>query len=144
VDSNSIRAAFDSAFLNALTPLEFVRHVSSEVDDDDSQRSLEATVLFNGNEITLSGQGNGPVDAFVQAITKTFGVDFRIVDYHQHATGVGADAQSACYFEIQAGKGETRYGAALHSNIVSASLIAVCSAFNRASKDQLLSPKHQN
>ena len=62
------------------------------------------------------------------------------MDYHQHATGRGADAQSACYFEIQAGKGATRYGAGLHSNIVSASLKAVCSAFNRAVQDDLLEP----
>ncbi len=140
VNSASIHSAFNSAFLEAKQPLEFVRHVSSEVGADDSQRSLEATVIFNGEEMTISGIGNGPVDAFVQALSKTFGVDFRIVDYHQHATGVGADAQSACYFEIQAGKGETRYGAALHSNIVSASLIAVCSALNRATSDGLLKP----
>lgn len=140
VDSNSIRTAFDTTFLNATKPLEFVKHTSAEVGDDESQRSLEATVVFEGKELTISGLGNGPVDAFVQAITSSFNVDFRIVDYHQHATGAGADAQSACYFEIQAGKGETRYGAALHSNIVSASLIAVCSAFNRAVADQLLKP----
>ena len=142
VNSDSIRDAFDTDFINAKSPLEFVRHTSFEVENNDSLRLLEATVVFNGEEITISGQGNGPVDAFVQAITNTFGVDFRIVDYHQHATGAGADAQSACYFEIQAGKGETRYGAALHSNIVSASLIAVCSAFNRATKDKLLNPSY--
>ena len=99
-------------------------------------------VTINGQERQISGQGNGPIDAFVQAIKTELGVDFRVVDYHQHATGIGADAQSACYFEIQAGKGATRYGAALNSNIVSASLMAVCSAFNRAVADQLLTPTY--
>lgn len=140
VDSVTIREAFDSVFINATSPLEFVKHTSTEAKQDESLRSLTAVVNFNGQEIEISGQGNGPVDAFVQAVTNKFGVDFRVVDYHQHATGAGADAQSACYFEVQAGKGETRYGAALHSNIVSASLIAVCSAFNRAVNDKLLSP----
>jgi len=96
--------------------------------------------MFDNKQYTITGRGNGPIDAFVNAIKLQFGVDFRVVDYHQHATGVGADAQSACYFEIQAGKGATRYGAALNSNIVSASLMAVCSAFNRAVKDDLLKP----
>lgn len=140
VDSVTIKDAFESAFINATSPLEFVKHTSTEDKHDESLRFLTAVVNFNGEEIEITGQGNGPVDAFVTAITAKFGVDFRVVDYHQHATGAGADAQSACYFEVQAGKGETRYGAALHSNIVSASLIAVCSAFNRAVKDKLLSP----
>jgi len=140
VDSDSIRDAFDKAFIQATEPLSFIKHTSTEDAKDDSLRSLSATINYAGKEMQIHGQGNGPVDAFVQAITHSFGVDFRVVDYHQHATGAGADAQSACYFEIQAGKGETRYGAALHSNIVSASLIAVCSAFNRAVNDGLLTP----
>lgn len=140
VDSEAIRDAFDTAFLKATSPVEFVKHTSTEDETDESLRSLTAVIKLDGKEIQISGQGNGPVDAFVKALTTAFNVDFRVVDYHQHSTGAGADAQSACYFEIQAGKGETRYGAALHSNIVSASLIAVCSAFNRAVSDKLLEP----
>lgn len=143
VGSVAIREAFDSTFLQATSPLSFLRHTSVEDEQDDSIRTLTADVVFNSEPHTLSGRGNGPIDAFVDALKSTFGVDFRVVDYHQHATGVGADAQSACYFEIQAGKGATRYGAALHSNIVSASLMAVCSAFNRAVNDGLLEPVEQ-
>ncbi len=142
VDSASIKTAFDETFLDALQPLSFIKHTSVEDPNDDSLRSLTAVVLLNGKEVEISGQGNGPIDAFVHAIKTSLSVDFRVVDYHQHATGVGADAQSACYFEIQAGKGATRYGAALNSNIVSASLMAVCSAFNRAVNDELLKPTY--
>lgn len=142
VDSDAIRSAFDNTFLDALTPLSFVRHTSVQNPDNEAMRSLTAVVLINGQEHEIRGEGNGPIDAFVQAIKTALGVDFRVVDYHQHATGVGADAQSACYFEIQAGKGATRYGAALNSNIVSASLMAVCSAFNRAVADELLTPTY--
>ncbi len=142
VDSATIKTAFDETFLDALQPLSFIKHTSVEDPNDDSLRSLTAVVLLNGKEVEITGQGNGPIDAFVHAIKSSLSVDFRVVDYHQHATGVGADAQSACYFEIQAGKGATRYGAALNSNIVSASLMAVCSAFNRAVNDELLKPTY--
>lgn len=142
VDSATIKAAFDQTFLQVHEPLSFLSHTSVQDPSDDSLRSLSAKVLLNGKECEISGQGNGPIDAFVQAIKAEINVDFRVVDYHQHATGIGADAQSACYFEIQAGKGATRYGAALNSNIVSASLMAVCSAFNRAVADSLLSPTY--
>lgn len=141
VDSTTIRAAFDNTFLNATSPLQFVGHTSVQNADDESIRTLTAVVMINGQEHEISGEGNGPIDAFVQAIKTRLKVDFRVIDYHQHATGVGADAQSACYFEIQVGKGETRFGAALHSNIVVASLMALCSAFNRAVSDNLINPK---
>jgi len=142
VDSVTIKTAFDDTFLQVQEPLSFLSHSSVQDPGNDSLRALTATVLLNGKECEISGQGNGPIDAFVQAIKTELDVDFRVVDYHQHATGVGADAQSACYFEIQAGKGATRYGAALNSNIVSASLMAVCSAFNRAVADKLLAPTY--
>jgi len=142
VDSVTIRSAFDSTFLESTTPLQFIRHSSVQNPDDEAMRSLTAVVTINGEERQITGQGNGPIDAFVNALKTGLKVDFRVVDYHQHATGVGADALSACYFEIQAGKGATRYGAALNSNIVSASLMAVCSAFNRAVADELLVPTY--
>ena len=145
VESAAIRAAFEQAFIRAEEPLAFVRHRSEEEARDPSRRALTATLMVNGVERTIEGQGNGPVDAFVDAIKRTFDVDFRVVDYHQHATGAGADAQSACYFEVQSGQGEagrgaTRYGAALDANIVVASLKAVCSAFNRSVEEGLLAP----
>jgi len=142
VDSDTIRSAFDSTFLESTTPLKFLRHSSVQNPDNEAMRSLTAVVMINGEEREIKGQGNGPIDAFVNALKTGLTVDFRVVDYHQHATGVGADALSACYFEIQAGKGATRYGAALNSNIVSASLMAVCSAFNRAVADELLVPTY--
>lgn len=140
VDSASILEAFENTFLMATKPLSFVRHTSVQDEQDEAIRTLTADVVFDGVNYTINGKGNGPIDAFVDALKSSFGVDFRVVDYHQHATGAGADAQSACYFEVQAGKGATRYGAALNSNIVSASLMAVCSAFNRAVGDNLLDP----
>ncbi len=141
VNSEAIKEAFDTQFVGATSPLSFINHVSTAEEGDEDMRVLTATVAFNGQELQIQGRGNGPVAAFVDAINTAFQVDFRVVDYHQHATGTGADALSACYFEVQAGKGATRYGAALHSNIVSASLLAVCSAFNRAVSDKLMHPK---
>ena len=73
------------------------------------------------------GQGNGPIDAFVGAL----GLDIRLMDYHEHAIGSGADARAACYVELRVGNGQTLFGAAIDSNIVTASFKAVLSAVNR-------------
>jgi len=140
VSSSSIKQAFDEAFIEAKSPLSFNSHTTVAADEEDKLRQLTADINYQGQSRTVAGTGNGPIDAFVDALSAHFSVDFRVVDYHQHTTGTGADAQSACYIEIQVAKGETRYGASLHSNIVSASLLAVCSAFNRAVADGLLEP----
>lgn len=140
VNSATIRRAFDEEFIAATSPLTFHKHTTVSVDEQDTLRQMKAEVVYQGLLREITGTGNGPIDAFVNALVTQFQVDFRIVDYHQHTTGSGADAQSACYIEIQLGKGATRYGASLHSNIVSASLLAICSAFNRAVADGLLEP----
>ena len=51
------------------------------------------------------GRGNGPIDAFVHALRKAFGVNFSFIDYHEHAVGRGANATAACYVEIQGRRG---------------------------------------
>ncbi len=75
----------------------------------------------------MRGAGNGPIDAFVNAL----GIDVRLMDYHEHAIGSGADARAACYVELRVGNGPTLFGAGIDSNIVTASFKAVLSAVNR-------------
>ncbi|MBX2823814.1 MAG: 2-isopropylmalate synthase [Gammaproteobacteria bacterium] len=142
IDSDAIWEAYTREFLGARSPIDFVGHSSQAESSDREKRELSATIRVEGREKELHGIGNGPIDAFVNALKKTFEVDFRVVDYHQHAISKGADAKSACYVEIQAGTAETRYGAAIDSNIVFASLQAVCSAFNRAVAAGILRPQH--
>jgi len=144
IDSDQIWQAFNEEFLQATHPLEFLEHHTEAENNDGEHRQIDAKVNHNGKPVALQGHGNGPIDAFVNSLNKQFELDFRVVDYHQHATGVGSSAQSACYVEIQVGKAETRYGAGLHSNIVCASLIAVCSAVNRASATNILNFKTES
>ncbi len=137
IDSDTIWSAFQNEFIQAVNPIEFVEHKTTAENESDEARQLSAKIKVNGSATDVEGIGNGPIDAYVDSLKKQFDIDFRVVDYHQHATGVGSSAQSACYVEIQVGKGATRYGVGLHSNIVCASLIAVSCAVNRASSDLL-------
>ncbi len=137
IDSDTIWSAFENEFVKSSKPIEFIEHESKAEVEDGEHRHLTARIKHYGDEIEVAGSGNGPIDAYVDSLKKQFNIDFRVVDYHQHATGVGSSAQSACYVEIQVARGATRYGVGLHSNIVSASLIAVSCAVNRASVDLL-------
>ena len=75
----------------------------------------------------LEGGGNGPIDAFVNAL----GLDIKLMDYHEHSIGSGANARAACYVELRLANGPTAFGAGIDSNIVTASFKAVLSAVNR-------------
>ncbi|MFV2012616.1 MULTISPECIES: 2-isopropylmalate synthase [unclassified Micromonospora] len=93
---------------------------------------VEATsvVVVNGVRHTLDSAGNGPIDAYVNAL-QAVNVSVRVLDYHEHALSAGGDAQAAAYVECEVGD-RTVWGVGLDSNIVIASVRAVTSAVNRS------------
>jgi 2-isopropylmalate synthase len=85
----------------------------------------------DGSTLTLEGAGNGPIDAFVDALKRGFSLEFSFLDYHEHAVGRGANATAACYVEIQDSSGQVLHGVGIDPSIVTASLKATLSAVMR-------------
>ena len=79
----------------------------------------------------VTGAGNGPIAAFVDALRSGLGVELDVVDYAEHALGQGADAGAVAYVETVDGGGALRWGVGTHPNIITASLRAVLSALGR-------------
>ncbi|WP_191563474.1 2-isopropylmalate synthase [Janibacter melonis] len=100
---------------------------------EDGLDQIEAVLTDGGSEITVHGRGNGPIDAFTDALG-TIGVDVRVLDYHEHALSAGGDARAAAYVECAVGD-RVLWGVGLHESIVKASLRAILSAVNRAERD---------
>ncbi len=100
----------------------------------DGRDHLVATMLDGDREITVEGHGNGPINAFIDAL-EDIGIDVRVLDYHEHAMSAGEDAQAAAYVELAVGD-RVLWGVGLHNSIVKASMTAVLSAVNRAVRDQ--------
>ncbi|WP_048438608.1 2-isopropylmalate synthase [Caenimonas sp. SL110] len=92
---------------------------------------LKAEVEISGRRLTVEGAGNGPIDAFVEALATASGESIRVLDYHEHAIGSGANAQAVAYLELRIGE-RTLFGVGMDSNIVSASLKAIVSGLQRA------------
>ncbi|MBA8827418.1 2-isopropylmalate synthase [Saccharopolyspora lacisalsi] len=127
VDPSQMWATFAEEYLDGTAPLQLVRqHLSGEAGDE----SIEATVVADGTKHEISGNGNGPIAAFVDALS-TIGYQVRVLDYHEHALSSGDDARAAAYLEC-AVQDTVLWGAGIDTSTVTASLRAVVSAVNRA------------
>jgi len=108
-----------------------IRLISSEVSSGEKGTFVVAQVLVDGQHRTLSGQGNGPVDAIVHGIREELGIELAVEDYHEHALTAGSEASAAAYVQATGADGEQVWGVGIHSSILDASLAAVISAANR-------------
>jgi 2-isopropylmalate synthase len=129
-----IHAIFTSEYFDQVTPFAYGAHRMVEDSSKEEPVQIDVELVENGVKIARKGGGNGPIDAFVHAL----GLDIKLMDYHEHAIGSGADARAACYVELRLANGPTLFGAGIDSNIVTASFKAVLSAVNRqlAMQDQ--------
>ena len=91
---------------------------------------LAVKMTDRGEAIELAGTGNGPIAAFCH-ILQSYGVDVRVLDFHEHALSSGGDASAAAYLECEI-SGQVFWGVGIDPNTTTASLKAVVSAINRA------------
>ncbi|MGV9615665.1 2-isopropylmalate synthase [Nocardia xishanensis] len=121
---------FHEEYLAPIRPLERIRQRVTASETDGGVDSITATVKVDGVEHEVTGNGNGPLAAFVDAIS-TIGFDVRVLDYSEHAMSAGDDAQAAAYVECAVGD-KVVWGVGIATSITTASLRAVASAVNRA------------
>jgi 2-isopropylmalate synthase len=93
-----------------------------------------AQLLVDGEHRTVRGEGNGPISAFVEALTTELGIDFQVNNYTEHALSAGSGATAVAYVEVRGADGSTWWGVGMDASILDASLRAVLSAANRAPK----------
>ena len=134
IQPSTIKTAFDKEYLSE-DGLAFVEH-RTVPGGKGGGRNLDATIRVDGKEREVRGTGNGPIDAFVDAISKDLGISVKVLDYREHAVGTGADANAVAYVEAKIGDGPPLFGVGIDPNIVAASLRAVVSAVNRARRSK--------
>ena len=121
---------FEAEYLADTGPLQLnAVHTSSARGERDA---LRVGLYVDGSRQELEGNGNGPIAAFVDALS-TIGHDVRVLDYAEHAMSSGGDAKAAAYLEC-AIDGQVLWGGGVDANILTASLKAVISAANRAAR----------
>jgi 2-isopropylmalate synthase len=128
LSSKELWDLFSSEYLGRRAPFVYRSHqLAASTDGADTER-LSLQVENAGRLETWTGQGSGPIDAMVNAI----GLPFDVLSYEEHSRGQGSAAQAVCYIEITTRARRTLFGAGAHPNIITASLLALLSAANRA------------
>jgi 2-isopropylmalate synthase len=100
---------------------------------EDGQVSVSAQADLRVRRVQVQGEGSGPIDAFVNGLNAQLVTQLRVLDYHEHALGSGADAQAVAYLELRVGE-STFFGVGMDGNIMSASLKAIVSGLRRAAR----------
>ena len=128
LSSQELWDLFSSEYLKPRQPFVYRGHqLTASTDGADSER-LTLQLERDGRPETWHGQGSGPIDAMVKAI----GLPFDVLSYEEHSHGQGSGAKAVSYIEITTRSRRTLFGAGMHSNIITASLLAILSAVNRA------------
>ncbi len=90
-----------------------------------------ARVEVSEQQVTIDGEGSGPIEAFVNALAATLNEPLNVIDYHEQSMGSGKDAKALCMVSIDEGEHGRRYGIGVSRNTITASFNAIVSALNR-------------
>ncbi len=131
VTAAEIWNVFTDEYLAVTKPFELLKFSTSQNEFGRDRTSIKATLRHDGEEVVVTGEGGGSIEAFANALHDALGIECRVLDYNEHAIGSGTDARAACYVELKVGDREL-WGVGIHSDIVTSSLRAIVSGLNRS------------
>jgi 2-isopropylmalate synthase len=100
----------------------------------DGDRIFTGTIEVDGQEQSVSGRGKGLISSVLATLKDAFGLELEVVDYSEHALGTGTDARAAAYLECALPDGRTVWGVGIDQDVATASVRAILSAANGASR----------
>jgi 2-isopropylmalate synthase len=128
---DEVREVFMQAYVNLEAPMELLS-IEREDFSQSGEIKVDAEISMNGKSNKVTGTGNGPISAFVDALEQDGYKDFQLLDYRQHSIGGGSKTKAAAYIQIKNDDGSVSFGCGINANIELAGLHALVSAFNRA------------
>ena len=134
IPAQRIYELFKENYLDATTPYQLVRHSFAEFTDDEghSHVTFAGTLRHQDTVFQVQGSGNGPIDAFFNAIHGQKMDRFTFVDYKEHAITDGSDSMAVAYIQLRDAEGKDHFGVGISHNINLAPLKGILSAINRA------------
>ena len=124
ISTSEIWEIFHTNFVMPKSGHSFKNYSLKTSDATDVSDHIKAEIEIDGKNHEISGSGNGPIDAFVNALNQKLSIDIKVSDYHQSAISSGSDAQAAAYIELQKGD-KTSWGVGINPNTTKASFEAI-------------------
>jgi len=124
ISTSEIWEIFHMNFVMPKPGHSFKNYSMKTSDSTDTSDHIKAEIEIDGENHEISGSGNGPIDAFVNALNQKLSIDVKVSDYHQSAISSGSDAQAAAYIELQKGD-KTSWGVGINPNTTKASFEAI-------------------
>ena len=128
--NQEILEAFKNEFVNVSKSFFLEKYELLHNDLNDGQVCCEAKIINNGEHHEINGSGNGPINAFVNALEKVNQKDFNLKDYRSHAIKGGSDADSAAYILLESTNGKEAWGCGVDPSIEIAGVKALVSSLN--------------
>ncbi|MDR2451857.1 MAG: 2-isopropylmalate synthase [Candidatus Accumulibacter sp.] len=128
MEAADIWAIFSQTYLASERPIRYLRH---QLFEKGAQQGIRLTVEKDGEPHTLTGAGNGPIDAAVHALS-ILGIAVQVRSYEEKSMGKGEDAKACAFMEVMLSDSEREcYGVGMDTNIVTASIRALLSGVDR-------------
>ena len=121
INTSEIWKIFEDNFLIPRKGFSYIGHNSSSQDE---VHHLELKMIIDEKEVTINGSGNGPIDSFINGLSKELKTVIKVSDYHQSAISSGSDAKAAAYIELEQ-DGKTNWGVGINPNTTRASFEAI-------------------
>ncbi|NLX77132.1 MAG: 2-isopropylmalate synthase [Clostridiaceae bacterium] len=126
---DEIMEVFRESYLDVTGPYKLVDY---RVESRGECVSVNARIYKNDELHEISGEGNGPISAFFDALKSTSASKYRFEAYSEHALSSGADAEAVAYIKLANGGGRSVFGVGKDRNTTTASFKAIVCALNRA------------
>lgn len=130
---DEIRTLFENQWLKNRRVLEVLDLTSNQMENRNGGETVtvRGVINMNGEQFIIGGSGNGPLDAFVQALKETSAPKFNITAFHEHSVGQGSDTHAVAYVQITKDDGSKKWGVGTSGSVGRAGVAAVVSALNQ-------------
>lgn len=132
--ANEVYELFRREFLNISEPYALSRAKFYEEAIAGSAANVthfSGVLSVRGQFVQLESRGNGPIDAFFNALGQAGIEGYSFISYSEHAISMGSDSQAVAYIELRVPGGRRIFGVGTEHNINFASVKGILSAINR-------------
>ena len=136
ISADEVMELFRREYIDIHGPYSLISHKfyeENEVNDTSPKVRFEGVLRHDGDgDRKIVGKGNGPIDAFFNALATVGVTGYSFVDYSEHAISIGSDAKAVSYIHLTSPAGKQLFGVGISHNINYASIRGILCAINRS------------